>query len=76
MLTGSQNVLLAKDVYPQLTGNVLVQTSPSAAYDTQKTIKHAQKLVALFEANGIPRCVGSHSAGYVTVIRTQAARLY
>ncbi|KAJ7082698.1 aldolase [Mycena belliarum] len=47
-------VLLAKEVYPHLTGNVHAQTSPSAAYDTQKTIKHARKLVALFAAHGIP----------------------
>ncbi|KAJ6596681.1 hypothetical protein B0H10DRAFT_2088439 [Mycena sp. CBHHK59/15] len=48
-------VLLAKQVYPHLTGNVHAQTSPSSAYDTQKTIEHAQKLVALFSAHGIPQ---------------------
>ncbi|KAJ6543564.1 hypothetical protein DFH09DRAFT_1173364 [Mycena vulgaris] len=48
-------VLLAKEVYPHLTGNVHAQTSPSAAYDTQKTIAHARKLVALFAAHGIPQ---------------------
>ncbi|KAJ7623910.1 hypothetical protein DFH06DRAFT_1230571, partial [Mycena polygramma] len=48
-------VLLAKEVYPHLTGNVHAQTSPSAAYDTQKTIKHARKLVALFADHGIPQ---------------------
>ncbi|KAJ6468667.1 hypothetical protein C8R47DRAFT_1151287 [Mycena vitilis] len=48
-------VLLAKEVYPHLTGNVHAQTSPSAAYDTQKTIKHARKLVGLFADHGIPQ---------------------
>lgn len=47
-------VLLAKEVYPYLTGRVHVQTSPSTAYNTQATIAHAKKLVALFEAEGIP----------------------
>ncbi|KAJ7642210.1 hypothetical protein FB45DRAFT_1126604 [Roridomyces roridus] len=41
-------VLLAKEVYPHLTGNVHAQTSPSAAHDTQKTVDHARKLVSLF----------------------------
>ncbi|KAJ7680036.1 hypothetical protein B0H17DRAFT_1077163 [Mycena rosella] len=48
-------ILLAKEVYPHLTGNVHAETSPSAAYDTQKTIDHARKLVALFAAHGIPQ---------------------
>ncbi|GBE78196.1 Transaldolase [Sparassis crispa] len=48
------NILLAKEVYPYLTGRVHVQTSPSTAYDTERTVAHAKKLVALFEANGIP----------------------
>ncbi|KIY45088.1 aldolase [Fistulina hepatica ATCC 64428] len=48
-------VLLAKEVYPNLTGNVLVQTSPSTAYDTEKTIQHAKKLVRLFGENGISK---------------------
>ncbi|KAK7055956.1 aldolase [Favolaschia claudopus] len=47
-------VLLAKQIYPYLTGNVHAQTSPSAAYDTEKTIQHAKKLVSLFAENGIP----------------------
>ncbi|KAJ6578149.1 hypothetical protein B0H19DRAFT_1122493 [Mycena capillaripes] len=47
-------VLLAKEVYPYLTGNLHAQTSPSAAYDTTRTIKHARKLVALFAEHGIP----------------------
>ncbi|KAF8177134.1 hypothetical protein K438DRAFT_1978781 [Mycena galopus ATCC 62051] len=47
-------VLLAKEVYPYLTGNVHAQTSPSAAYDTDTTIKHARELVALFADHGIP----------------------
>lgn len=50
-----QTVLLAKQVYPNLTGRVHAQASPSAAYDTEATIQHAKKLVALFEANGIPK---------------------
>ncbi|KAJ7112833.1 hypothetical protein C8R43DRAFT_1078743 [Mycena crocata] len=48
-------VLLAKEVYPNLTGNVHAQTSPSAAFDTAKTIAHAKKLVALFADHGIPQ---------------------
>ncbi|KAJ4472087.1 hypothetical protein J3R30DRAFT_3660003 [Lentinula aciculospora] len=48
-------VLLAKQVYPYLGGNVHAQTSPPAAFDVQKTVVHAQKLVELFEAKGIPR---------------------
>ena len=48
-------MLLAKEVYPYLTGRVHAQTSPSAAYDTEATIQHAKKLVSLFEANGIPK---------------------
>jgi transaldolase len=49
-----QTVLLAKAVYPHLTGNVHAQTSPSAAYDTEKTVEHARKLIALFSEHGIP----------------------
>ncbi|KAI0778190.1 hypothetical protein BD413DRAFT_507413 [Trametes elegans] len=48
-------VLLAKEVFPHLTGRVHAQASPTAAYDTEATIQHAKKLVALFEANGIPK---------------------
>ncbi|KAI0335268.1 aldolase [Cubamyces sp. BRFM 1775] len=48
-------VLLAKEVYPHITGRVHAQTSPPTAYDTEATIQHAKKLVALFEANGIPK---------------------
>ncbi|KAJ7503251.1 hypothetical protein B0H11DRAFT_1984704 [Mycena galericulata] len=48
-------VLLAKEVYPNLTGNVHAQTSPSAAYSTQKTIEHARRLVEIFNDNGIPQ---------------------
>ncbi|KAJ3723439.1 aldolase [Lentinula raphanica] len=48
-------VLLAKQVYPYLKGNVHAQTSPPAAFDIQKTVVHAKKLVGLFEANGISR---------------------
>ncbi|KAI0655082.1 hypothetical protein C8Q70DRAFT_1021762 [Cubamyces menziesii] len=48
-------VLLAKEVYPHLTGRVHAQTSPPTAYDTEATIQHAKKLVALFEAHGIPK---------------------
>lgn len=53
----TQAVLFAKEVIPYLTGRVLVQTSPSAAYDTDKTVAHAERFVQLFEAEGIPRCV-------------------
>jgi len=38
-----------------LTGRVHAQTSPSHAYNTEGTISHAKRLVALFEANGIPK---------------------
>ncbi|KAJ3991515.1 hypothetical protein F5050DRAFT_1867629 [Lentinula boryana] len=48
-------VLLAKQVYPYLSGNVHAQTSPPAAFDIQKTIIHARKLVELFEVKGIPK---------------------
>ncbi|KAJ7641934.1 hypothetical protein FB45DRAFT_901388 [Roridomyces roridus] len=48
-------VLLAKEVYPHLTGNVHAQTSPSAAHDTQKTVDHARKLVSRFGEQGIPK---------------------
>ncbi|OCH96163.1 aldolase [Obba rivulosa] len=48
-------VLLAKEVFPFLTGRVHAQTSPSHAYDTEATIGHAKRLVALFEAHGIPK---------------------
>ncbi|KAG7092083.1 hypothetical protein E1B28_008461 [Marasmius oreades] len=48
-------VLLGKKVYPHLTGNVHAQTSPSTAYDTEKTVQHARKLVSIFEANKIPK---------------------
>jgi len=48
-------VRLAKLVYPQLKGKVHAQTSPAFAYDTEQTIAHARRLVALFEAHGIPR---------------------
>ncbi|KAJ3912965.1 hypothetical protein F5877DRAFT_53203 [Lentinula edodes] len=48
-------VLLAKQVYPYLRGNVHAQTSPPAAFDIQKTVVHARKLVGLFEANGITK---------------------
>lgn len=53
--TPSQTVLLAKEVFPYLTGRVHAQTSPRLAYDTEGTVTHAQKLVSLFEANGIPK---------------------
>ncbi|KAF9003413.1 aldolase [Cyathus striatus] len=48
-------VLLAKQVFPLLTGHVHAQASPKYAYDTLQTIEHAKKLVALFEAHGIPK---------------------
>lgn len=51
-----QTVLLAKAVYPYLTGNVHAQTSPSTAYSTAATVAHAKKLVSLFsEVAGIPK---------------------
>ncbi|TFK41575.1 aldolase [Crucibulum laeve] len=48
-------VLLAKRVYPNITGKLHAQTSPSTAYDSEKTIEHAKKLVALFEEHDIPK---------------------
>ncbi|KAJ8516090.1 hypothetical protein ONZ45_g6548 [Pleurotus djamor] len=48
-------VLLAKGVYPHLSGNVHAQTSPSAAYDTEETIREAEELVSLFGDHGIPK---------------------
>lgn len=33
------------------------QTTPAAAYDTEKTIAHAKQLVATFGTYGIPKCV-------------------
>ncbi|TBU48333.1 aldolase [Dichomitus squalens] len=48
-------VLLAKEVYPYLTGRVHAQTSPSTAHNTEATIQHAKKLVSVFEANGISK---------------------
>ncbi|KAI0318079.1 aldolase [Amylostereum chailletii] len=48
-------VLLAKAIYPYLTGRCHAQTSPSTAFDTEKTIAHAKELVSVFEANGIPK---------------------
>ncbi|KAK7694652.1 hypothetical protein QCA50_001839 [Cerrena zonata] len=49
------SVLLAKEVYPYLTGRVHLQTSPFTAYDTEKTVEHAKRLVALFETHGISK---------------------
>ncbi|KAF5380047.1 hypothetical protein D9615_006157 [Tricholomella constricta] len=48
-------VRMAKLVYPHLNGKVHAQTSPAFAYDTELTIAHARRLVALFEAHGIPK---------------------
>ena len=54
-------MLLAKEVYPHINGKVHAQTSPFAALDiknaTEKTIQHAQKLVAIFDSLGIRKCV-------------------
>jgi transaldolase len=50
-----QTVLLAKEVYPHIQGHVMAQTSPAFAYDKDATIAHAQRLVRVFEAHGIPR---------------------
>ena len=49
----AQNVLLAREVLPFLSGRVLVQTSPTHANDMEATITHAKRLVALFEAHGV-----------------------
>jgi transaldolase len=59
--SGGQTVLLAKEVIPYITGRVHAQTSPKYAYDTAKTVEHAERLVATFEAHGISRCVSSSS---------------
>ncbi|KIK61309.1 hypothetical protein GYMLUDRAFT_42892 [Collybiopsis luxurians FD-317 M1] len=48
-------VLLGKEIYPYLSGNVHAQTSPPAAFDVQKTITHAKTLVKIFEERGIPK---------------------
>ncbi|THU97473.1 aldolase [Dendrothele bispora CBS 962.96] len=48
-------VLVAKRVYPYLSGNVHAQTSPCAAYDIERTVAHATKLVKLFEKHGISK---------------------
>ncbi|KAF9444640.1 aldolase [Macrolepiota fuliginosa MF-IS2] len=48
-------VLLGKRVFPYLNGSVHAQTSPSVAYDTEKTIAHAKRLVALFGEHGTPK---------------------
>ncbi|KAG5640212.1 hypothetical protein DXG03_000549, partial [Asterophora parasitica] len=48
-------VKLAYLVSPYLKGKILVQTSPAFAYDTEKTVAHARRLVALFQdAHAIP----------------------
>lgn len=44
-------------MYPYITGRLLVQTTPAAAYDREGTIAHAKRLVALFEAQGVPKYV-------------------
>jgi len=48
-------VLLAKEVLPHIEKRIHAQTSPLAAYDTQKTIAHATRLVEQFEAFGVPK---------------------
>ncbi|KAH9937687.1 aldolase [Fomitopsis serialis] len=48
-------VLLAKQVFPYLTGRVHAQTAPAVAYDAEGTVAHAKKLLALFEAHGIDK---------------------
>ncbi|KAG5640208.1 hypothetical protein DXG03_000577, partial [Asterophora parasitica] len=48
-------VKLAYLVSPYLKGKILVQTSPAFAYDAEKTVAHARRLVALFrDAHAIP----------------------
>ncbi|KZP13424.1 aldolase [Athelia psychrophila] len=48
-------VVLAKQVYPYLTGRVHAQAAPSTAYDTEGTVAHAKRLIAIFAENGIPK---------------------
>ncbi|VDC07498.1 unnamed protein product [Peniophora sp. CBMAI 1063] len=48
-------VLLAKNVIPHISGRVHAQTAPETAFNTEATIAHAKKLVALFEEHGIPK---------------------
>ncbi|KAF7972457.1 hypothetical protein HWV62_17942 [Athelia sp. TMB] len=48
-------VLLAKEVYPNLTGRVHAQAAPSTAYDTEGTVAHAKRLITIFAENGIPK---------------------
>ena len=57
VLRTAQTVLLAKEVYPNLTGRVHAQAAPSTAYDTDGTVAHAKRLVAIFAENGIPKYV-------------------
>ncbi|TFK47557.1 aldolase [Heliocybe sulcata] len=54
-VTDLLNILLAKDVYPHITGRVHVQVTPSAAYSTEGTVQHAKKLVSLFAKHGVPK---------------------
>ncbi len=42
-------------VFPHVTGYVLAQTNPSGAHSTDDTVKHARRLVGLFERSNIPR---------------------
>ncbi|KZT65127.1 aldolase [Daedalea quercina L-15889] len=48
-------VLLAKQVFPYLTGRVHTQTAPAVAYDAEGTVAHAKKLLAIFEAHGMDK---------------------
>ncbi|KAH9835558.1 aldolase [Rhodofomes roseus] len=48
-------VLLAKQVFPYLTGRVHAQTAPAVAYDAEGTVAHAKRLLAIFEAHGMDK---------------------
>ncbi|KXN81703.1 Transaldolase [Leucoagaricus sp. SymC.cos] len=48
-------VLLGKRALPYLSGSIHAQTSPSVAYDTEKTIAHAKKIVAVYSDHGISK---------------------
>ncbi|KAI9370911.1 hypothetical protein BJX61DRAFT_548654 [Aspergillus egyptiacus] len=48
-------VLLCKKNIDDISGRVLLQTSPSAVYDAQKVLDHARLYAREFEAVGIPK---------------------
>lgn len=49
------SVLLCKKNLPNIAGRVLLQTSPSQAYNTQAIVDHARRYAAEFEKAGIPK---------------------